>query len=62
MSRPINASNTPAMPLTEAHLGGLFVSGGCTGLLFGYNCLNNTRQGYARKSTLKPAGYLFLGV
>jgi len=23
--------------------------------------VNNTRQGYARKRTLKPAGYLFLG-
>ena len=22
---------------------------------------NNTRQGYAPRSTLKPAGYLFLG-
>lgn len=22
---------------------------------------NNTRQGYARKRTLKPAGYFFLG-
>lgn len=28
---------------------------------FSYTVLNNTRQGYARKSTLKPAGYLFLG-
>ncbi|WP_156100044.1 hypothetical protein [Nitrosococcus oceani] len=27
-----------------------------------YSRVNNTRQGYARKSTLKPAGYLFLGV
>lgn len=25
-----------------------------------YNTPNNTRQGYARKSTLKLAGYLFL--
>ena len=27
-----------------------------------YTRINNTRQGYARKSILKPAGYLFLGV
>lgn len=27
-----------------------------------YTVLNNTRQGYARKSTLKLAGYLFLEV
>jgi len=26
---PMIRSNTPAMPLTEAHFGGFFVSGGC---------------------------------
>ena len=26
-----------------------------------YNALNKTRQGYARKRILKPAGYFFLG-
>lgn len=27
-----------------------------------YNVHNKTRQGYARKRILKPAGYLFLGL
>jgi len=26
-----------------------------------YNAFNKTRQGYARKRILKPAGYLFAG-
>ena len=26
-----------------------------------YNACNKTRQGYARKRILKPAGYFFLG-
>ena len=34
----------------------------CAARFFGYTARNNTRQGYARKSTLKPAGYLFLGM
>ena len=34
----------------------------CTFQSSSYNLRNNTRQGYARKSSLKPAGYLFLEV
>lgn len=33
----------------------------CTTTDSGYTRLNNTRQGYARKRTLKSAGYFFLG-
>ena len=33
----------------------------CTYRLMRYTNDDNTRQGYARKSILKPAGYLFSG-
>lgn len=35
---------------------------GCVTCFLGYTVFDNTRQGYARESTLKPAGYLFLGM
>ena len=45
-----------------AHAGHIDSRGGCSNRCFSYTVLDNTRQGYARESTLKPAGYLFPGV
>lgn len=35
---------------------------GCANHRMRYTYVDNTRQGYAHKSILKPAGYSFLGV
>lgn len=66
------AGDTPAMPLHDAHFGGFFVAvptadaakSAVTSLRYSNAASNlwgnNTRQGYALQSTLKPAGCLFL--